>query len=315
MTEQDHNQENTSREFVFEHRIFSLPETRFHLSESDRKPVMHLKLGDVDAVMKIEEVTKEFNIGPDSPDGKMLTHVANGLRFVKMIYPGDDIPSELLDGSASWSVEDHHREIAKNRLMIQIATWMEGEESVIFDLRRLRLMSVDPEIQNRVRQGIEKIGTAVGIAPENMDEVLAMIDKVAREICYIEALRDQYSHARGIRTKLARVDRLYVDEKQFHEEVRRVRILIEPPIKNFSKLFQELDAQTSEIVAIMKNFDSQISFIRQNRDLLREQLVIWQEFIDLWDVNIEHRNDSIRDAVKATYRFVAVHFPQTNDWV
>ena len=40
---------------------------------------------------------------------------ARGVRFVKEIRPKDSIPSELLDGTASWSYEERHNASARAR--------------------------------------------------------------------------------------------------------------------------------------------------------------------------------------------------------
>ncbi|MEQ8587991.1 MAG: hypothetical protein RIB31_18265 [Thalassobaculaceae bacterium] len=187
--------------FVFQHRVFKLPDARFELSGRDRNPVMRVELGDIDAVIPIDDVASEFGIMPDSPDGKLLVTVSNSLKYVKDIRPGDSIPSELLDGTASWRVEDHHRELAKNRLMVQVATWLTGAESVVLDMAELRRMSTDADMQQRVRDGITKIADSLGLGADRRNEVLDMIDRFARELCYIEALRDRYNSARGISTR------------------------------------------------------------------------------------------------------------------
>lgn len=304
-----------STHFVFQHRVFQLPDARFDMSGRERAPVLRVKLGELDAVIPIDDVATEFDIKPDSQDGRLLVQVAQGLRFVKDIRPGDSIPSELLDGTASWRVEDHHREIAKNRLMVQVATWLGGEESVVLDLSELRRLSVDPIIQDRIRDGIAQIATTLGLGAGRRDEVLDMIDQFARELCYIEALRDRYNLAGGISDKLARVEKLYRDEKHFHEEVRRARILIRPATQSFIGLFDQVDAQTSEIMSVLKSYDSMVKFVREMRDELHQRLVMWDEIIPTWEIGLDRRRDSIRDAVRATYRFVAFHFPQTHDWL
>lgn len=311
----DRTRPDPNTHFVFQHRVFQLPDARFEIAGRDRGPVLKVKLGDLDAVIPVDDVATEFGIKPDSPDGRLLVMVAQGLRFVKDIRPGDSIPSELLDGTASWRVQEHHREIAKNRLMMQIATWLVGHESVVLDLSELRKMSVDPGIQDRVRDGVTRLADALGLGPSRRDEVLDMIDRFARELSYIEALRDRYNLAAGIAEKLVVVEKLYRDEKHFHEEVRRAQILIRPAIQSFSGLFEQIDAQTSEIVAVLKSYDSMVKFVREMRDELHHRLVIWDEIIPSWDIVLKHRNDPIRDAVRATYRFVAFHFPQTHDWL
>lgn len=313
--QEDRVKRDPSTHFIFQHRVFHLPDARFDLSGRERGPVLRVKLGDLDAVVPIDDVATEFGIKPDSIDGRLLVQVAQGLRFVKDIRPGDSIPSELLDGTASWRVEDHHREIAKNRLMMQVATWLAGDESVVLDLRELRRMSVDSSVQERIRDGVTRLADTLGLGPGRRDEVLDMIDRFARELCYIEALRDRYNLASGVVDKLLKVEKLYRDEKHFNEEVRRVRILIRPAIQSFSGLFEQVDAQTSEIVAVLKGYDPMVKFVREMRDELHQRLVIWEQIIPAWELNLNRRSDAIRDAVRATYRFVSFNFPQTHDWL
>ena len=301
--------------FVFAHRVFQLPDARFELNGRERGPVMRVQIGDLDAVIPIDDVASEFGIVPDSSDGKLLVTVANSLKYVKDIRPGDSIPSELLDGSASWRVEEHHRELAKNRLMIQVATWLMGDESVVLDVAELRRMSTDGEMQHRIRDGVAKIAETLGLGVDRRDEVLDMIDRFARELCYIEGLRDRYNAARGIATKLNRVGKLYKDDKHFYEEIRRAGILLRPAISGFSGLFDQVDAQTGEIVSVLKTYDAMVKYVREIRDELHQRLIIWDEIIGIWDINTEKRNDRIRDSVRDTYRFVAFHFPQTQDWI
>jgi len=306
---------DTSTHFVFKHRIFQLPDARFDMAGRDRAPVLRVKLGDLEAVIPIDDVASEFSIKPESSDGGLLVQVAQGLRFVHDIRPGDSIPTELLDGTASWRVDEHHREIAKNRLMVQVATWLGGDESVVLDVSELRRLSVDPAIQQKVRDGVARIADTLGLGSGRRDEVLDMIDRFARELCYIEALRDRFNAASSINAKLLRAEKLYRDEKVFYEEVRRARILLRPAIQSFTGLFEQADAQTSEIVSVLKSYDSMVKFVRELRDELHQRLMIWDQIIPSWEIDITRRHDSIRDAVRATYRFVAFHFPQTHDWV
>src|SRR3546814_11853945 len=100
-------------------------------------------------------------------------------------------------------------------------------------------MAVDASVQERVRDGVTRLADALGLGAERRDEVLDMIDRFARELCYIEALRDRYSLAVGIVDKLLKVERLYRDEKHLVEEVRRARILMRPAVQSFTGLFEQ----------------------------------------------------------------------------
>src|SRR5262245_3084876 len=105
-----------STHFVFEHRVFKVEGAFFAPSKDSDEPLLHVVLGEIKGSMKLDSVREEFGIAADSSDGKLLGIVEKSLRYVKKIYPNDSIPREILDGSASWSVEDRHREIANSRL-------------------------------------------------------------------------------------------------------------------------------------------------------------------------------------------------------
>ena len=47
--------------------------------------------------------------------------------------------------------------------------------------------------------------------------------------------------------------------------------------------FEELDAQTGEVMAALRNLESQRTFIRSNRDWLYRTLRAWQPLLLEWD--------------------------------
>ena len=83
----------------------------------------------------------------------------------------------------------------------------------------------------------------------------------------------------------------------------------------FYFLFDQVDAQTGEILTVLRSYDKQISFIREMRDELHRQIMVWDEIIEVWEIDLSSRSKAIREAVQATYRFVAYHFPQAQDWM
>ncbi|MFM7347569.1 MAG: hypothetical protein ACKO1J_19625 [Tagaea sp.] len=105
-----------ARTFVFGHKVFAAPNAHFKLDEQTGEPVFSVDLGDLKAMLGFETLRRSFAIAPASPDDRLLEAVARGLRFVRRIRPGDAIPAELLDGSASWKAEAHHAARAKARL-------------------------------------------------------------------------------------------------------------------------------------------------------------------------------------------------------
>ena len=107
---------------------------------------------------------------------------------------------------------------------------------------------------------------------------------------------------------------MYRGDRQFTDEVQRAKILIEKPINDFSLLFDQVDGQTGEILTLLKSYDQQITFIREMRDELHQNLMIWEEIIEQWDINLNERSKQARAVVQSTYRFVASNFPQVQDW-
>ncbi|MEQ8332246.1 hypothetical protein [Nisaea sp.] len=304
-----------STHFAFEHRIFKVNGAHFMLSGQDRTAALRVKVGDLEASVPLESLCTEFGIDEDSQDGKLLVTVRKGLNYVKDIRPGDTIPRELLDGSASWSIEEKHLERAKNRLMAQIAKWVSGEDVFMPGEADIQAEMAKPETKERIQKGIADIAEKLGLGADRKQEVIDLVDRVARELAYIEALRDRFTHAGAIQNKLLQVAALHRGDRQFVSEVQRVRTLMEPPIRDFSFIFDQVDAQTGEILTVLKSYDKQINFIREMRDELHKKIMIWDEVIETWEIDLSSRSKGIREAVQSTYRFVAYNFPQAQDWM
>ena len=306
--------QDSSTHFAFQHRIFKVKGAYFLLDGRDKNPALHVMIGDLQASIPIDSLCVEFDIDEDSEDGKLLETVRRGLNYVKDIRPGDSIPSELLDGSASWSIEEKHLERAKNRLMVQIAHWVSGDNGSMVE-SDIQAELAKPETKERIQSGISDIAERLGFGKERKEEVVGLVDKIARELAYIEALRDRFTAASAIQVKLSQVSALHRGDRDFTSEVQRVRTLIDPPIRAFNFSFDQVDAQTGEILTVLRSYDKQISFIREMRDELHKQIMIWDEIIGIWDIDLSSRSKAIREAVQSTYRFVAYHFPQSQDWM
>jgi hypothetical protein len=108
-----------STHFVFEHKVFQVPSVFFALTQ-DRKPAMHIDYGDLRAAIELRSVRSGFGIPAYSPDDVMLGTVEGSLRFVHRIRPNDSIPREVLDGTASWAIDDSHHQTAHSRLTLQL---------------------------------------------------------------------------------------------------------------------------------------------------------------------------------------------------
>lgn len=303
-----------STHFVFEHKVFAIPNSKFLLAPDTHRPVLSVPLGALKGMMDLQLVRSSFGIKAGSPDDEVLGIVAKSLKYVKDIRPGDTIPNELLDGSASWSVSDEHRMIAKNRLMLQLASWVTGRETVVTDLEHLQQVVDDPNMKQNIQDGVTKMAGQLGVPEEKKEEVLDRIDKIARELCYIEALRGRLGELKLIPLKLREIEHYFRRNKTLGQEVQQIIRLIRPPLQAYSNQFDQVDAQTSELVAALKNMDNQIHYIRESRDELHQKFMVWDKMYDKWKtVEIEVGEEPL-ELIHDTYRFAAHNFLQPKAW-
>ncbi len=93
----------------------------------------------------------------------MLEQVAQGLKFVRDIRPGDTIPRELLDGTASWSIDESHKVLAKNKVMAAVAAWVSGQGKKKLTPPQIEAMLAKPETKDQIETGLDKIALALGM--------------------------------------------------------------------------------------------------------------------------------------------------------
>lgn len=305
---------DSSTHFRFEHKVFGVKGARFAFASDADEPAFFVTLGDLRAAIRLPALRSEFGIDPDSHDGKLLAIVERSLRYVKEIRAGDSIPREILDGSASWSVQDRHRNIARARLSIQITSWISGDEAVIVDEVQLEQLVDDPAVKARMQKAVTEIAQKLGIGADRRQEVLDLIDDLARELSYIEALRERYGLVKMIVGKVNLLSRLYRSDRTMVQEISRVRSLLVRPSDDFDNIFAQIDAMTGEILPVLRKFDAQVQFIRQNRDDLHTRLMAWDPVFKIWEILEPVRGPDAEAAIKELYRFVARNFPQRQDW-
>ncbi|HVJ56017.1 MAG TPA: hypothetical protein VM689_26390 [Aliidongia sp.] len=298
--------------FEFAHAVFRTPDARFLLG-TDRKPCLAIKLGDLDALVPLSSVVKEFQL-EGSPDAALIETVIAGLKYVKVIRPGDSIPRELLDGTASWRVEESHLEVAQGRLTLQLNSWLSGQERVVTDAVEILQLVDDPSVVARVKAGYGKVAAAIRLDASKEAEVIARIDKLAREIVYVEALRDRFNSVRQLQGKVASLRRVYRTDKTIDEELIRINNLFLKPIDAFEKVFADGDAQSKSIIYTLGNLEAQIGQIRDARDRLHAQLMLWDEILVQWQNVQMEISVATEKTIKDLYRFLAQTYLTQKSW-
>jgi hypothetical protein len=306
--------DSRSTHFVFEHKVFNVPKSYFAPASDSGEALFHVMLGMIQGAMTIDAIRAEFSIKPDSPDSKLLGIIERSLKFVHKIRPGDSIPREILDGTASWSVQDHHRELANSRLSYQLATWIGGDEAVVADATQLRKLADDPAVKARIVESFGSAAEKLGLGKDNKQEVVDRIDSLAGELAYIEALRERYGAIRVIVEKLGACTKLYNRDRQTADEISRMQTLIRAPIAEFEKIFKSVYVETAEIMPLLQNLAARIESIRRARDELHTRFMLWDEIIGLWGDLQLVRSDHHYVVFKKTYQFLAQKYRPNTDW-
>jgi uncharacterized coiled-coil DUF342 family protein len=306
--------ESVSTHFNFANKVFAIPGAYFGLDRTNDEPVLYVSLGEVKAGLTIPILRNAFGIEPESADARLLDVVEKSLKYVKEIRHNDSVPKELLDGTASWSVEPKHRQIAYLRLSMQLVSWMTGKEQVIVDLDQLEQVAEDPTMKQRVQEAFAEMAERLGLGRDKKEEVVGKIEELSRELSYIEALRDRVGMAHSIGKKLDTLKKLYKGERAVVDDIGRMRQLMAKPLQRLDQILLEVDGQTGEIMAVLKNIQSSIKYIRDMRDQLHIDMMKWGETLGEWSSHVAEPSRETEQLMRRTYQFLARYFMVGKVW-
>ena len=175
------------------HPLFGvLGEICFRRAETDRTPVLSMQLGERQAAVPLRALQTEFGIHDDSADGRMLGLIASALDFVPILRLGDALPAEVRTGEASWEPDAMHFRLAAARVQLQLTAWLgegAGGENSEADPQMLLSQAEDPAMRQRLQRAMTHAAEAMAL--ESTEQVLELVEQLAGELAYVEALRDR----------------------------------------------------------------------------------------------------------------------------
>jgi hypothetical protein len=298
-----------------EHQVFSsLGEVHFRLSSTDGLPMMALRLGEREAQFPLESLRREYAIGKDSADGRMLDLIGSALDFVSSLQPGDKLPSEIRTGEASWKPSAGHFRLVTTRLRLDLCAWLEPRgrwAKAARDDESLRTAATSPTLRDEAEAAAGQAAMTLGLS--NGGEVVRMIEDLARELAYIEALRERL--LARVADLCRRVGGLMRDRGRMgtsFDNLSQVHRLLGIAARQIFQRFEDVDSQTAGIENMLRHVDTQRSFIRSNRDWLYRSQRAWEPILDRWS-----RTSNIDDTASLlteTYQFLAPRFMPTTAW-
>ncbi|WP_416898324.1 MAG: hypothetical protein ACMVY4_00860 [Minwuia sp.] len=293
--------------FNFDNKIFSIPGAFIFGNGHDREPMLSVQMGDLKAALPIPGVCREFGIEQGTPDHKLLELAAKALNYVKYISPGDQIPNEILNGTASWALEDHHLEYAKNRLLLSLAAWASGQSLKSKDPVKICEMLESPEVKTNLQQGFERAATELKLEG-GREAVMALVDQVARERAYVVSLREYYQWILALPNNLKRAQAIFREDRHSLEVAVRVYQLAAITVKDYHKRFDAFDAQLDEPRSVLRNLPATIDFIRDTRDDLHRDTLWWKDIEEEWKDPPFGKPKTMRKNISDIYAFLAQHF-------
>jgi hypothetical protein len=283
----------------------------FRRAQADGTPVMVVTLGEREAVMPLRALQREFGIDDESPDGRMLGLVAESLDYVNHLAPGDRLPSEVLTGEASWEPAPEHRKLAFDLVRLRLLAWLDPEAADPAKGDPLVRLENEPALRQRVQVAFERAAQELGLP--GSEAVLGLVEELAGELAYIEALRERL--LRPVQAMVARLDQLslgYRGDHQRQESANRVHRLAHTACARFQERFDEVAAQTGEVMSALRNMESQQAFIRSNRDQLYRALRAWRPVLAGWTA--EPEGPPGWELVARTYQFLAPRYMPATEW-
>lgn len=297
---------------AFEHPFFAaLRDGLFRMSEHTRAPAFAVSYGDVEGVLSFPAIRRELGLSDESADAVMLDLIGSALKFVSLLRIGDPLPAEVLTGEASWTVEPRHSEIALSRLTMQLVTWSTGEEAAITDLEALNQVVDDPATRAKAEQAVAAAAARVSMAVE---DVKATLRSLAEELSYVEAMRERFQVVLAMRAKLDLVRRRAHGERSLLDIAHAVTRLMAIAVRDLQNQLEQVDAQTGEVVAMLKNPEAQVSYIRGKRDELYCRLVAWTDLLDRWGKLEPKASEQAAGLLRDTYRFLAPRYMPAQEW-
>jgi hypothetical protein len=134
------------------------------------------------------------------------------------------------------------------------------------------------------------------------------LDILARELCYIEALRECFGQVNEILSRVATLIKAKSGDRNAQLELQRIRQLLLLGAQESAGLLGEADAQTGEIISALKALERHVAFIRNVRDELYSLALLWAPQFNkmpTWDA---HPSPDAQKALSDLYRFLAPRF-------
>ncbi len=286
----------------------------FRLSEGARVPAMVVQLEAHEAVLPLRSLAREFKIDPASADGQMLKLIEQALDFVVALKLGDRLPSELNGGQASWSPSEQDRKVAASKVRLNLVRCVFARQGQAMPLEGAATPGWEVSAANQalLKQAIE--GAAAQLDGPDTAEVTSRVGSISDEMACIETMRRTLS--RGIARPQEKLLRLSPNEipASRRDTVKQVQALTRRGLKDVTQRFDEVDARLDNVLAMLRDPDTAIAWLRAQRDWFFRTNHAWEPVFNDWANAPSSFDEFYWKVVERSYSFLAPRFMSFQEW-
>ncbi len=288
--------------------MFQAPGACFMIKGREKQPMFVVEMGGGQGIISLKDLRRTFFIEAGSHDDKLIDRAAAGLHYVPDIRPGDEIPNEILDGSASWTVARRHKQIARDKIQVQLLSWMSGAPVSYASQEDLKKILASEESKRGLKDAFSRAAVALGFQASESEKVLDRVETLARELCYIEALRERAQDVSKIQINLETLTKVYSADLRVSADISRMKILIVKGINELRDILDNIDAESADVMGALMSIEYIIKAVRKARDDLHHILMEWDPAMARWQNLNMVKSQEIDKAMSITYQFLAQRF-------
>ena len=293
-----------------------LGELSFRLAEADRAPVLIRSLGAATAALPLRLLQIELGISDASADGEMFALIVKALDFVTELRLGDCLPIEVLCGDASWQPDPVHLELARARLNLQLVMLLDSDAGgwSAADAVQVLAATTAAGMKCRLHNATTKLAKLLDLP--DADAAAALIEEVAYELSFVEALRDRLlNKVQNLFDRVTDLSLLRPNHPSGLELISRVRRLSAIALNILRSRFDDIEGHTGDTLALFKEIATRRVVIQVQRDWLYNSLRAWENTLGEWKSVDARWGESTWPLLGRTYRFLAPRFMPMQDWL
>jgi hypothetical protein len=290
-----------------------LGEPVFRLSEGNAVPSMVIPFDGHDAVLPLRSLAREFQLGQDSPDARMLHLIEQALDFVVAVRLGDTLPPELF-GQASWEPTDQDRRIASSRMWKSLVHGTQPQSGTTTKIEGGTEPGWESLPQNHqlIRDAISAATQLLGNR-EDID-IRECVATVIAELSYIETMRRILG--RNLQVMRERLVGRSIPELPSvrRDTYRQVQALARRGVGEITRRFDDIDASLDNVLALLRDTPGTVATLRRKRDWLFRTNHAWNPVFNDWSSAPVQYDEFLWKTVERTYQFLAPRYMPFHEW-